>query len=532
MPYRLPTFRVIDLAVLLASLCALQNRSSAQEPAPKPSGEGDGGLLDLSLEELMEVEVSVASRHGEPLRDVPAAVYVLTGDEIRRAGHTSIQEALRMVPGFHVAQWKTSGWDVTARGEFKSAADGATKLARPACERTARGFTGSLSPIGESFANQLLLIIDGVSVYSPAVAGIWWPLYDVPIDDIDRIEIIRGPAGTLWGTNAMNGVVNVITKHPKETTGTLVTTTIGSAEQRGAIREGGALGTNGMYRAYVSYADHAALPNSDGKKLPEDWRVASAGLRADWDLGSDGRTTFLTTMYASEFGDSLADSAILGLPPFDDTPRNGGYVLGSWEFGDPLDVQRFQGWYSADYQKQVNLEMDVQNADLEYTRHTQINELHTLTWGVGFRSAQTNLQSDKGFNDFSPEFRRSNGARFFAQDEVTLAALDSKLILGAQVEQADVGGTSLQPTVRWMWNASAQTSIWSGRDRARAQRRTPAREPRCRRSSSRWCRARKSADLRTGCRRSPRRSALSRWRSCARPTRRTATSRWKSPCCP
>ncbi len=398
----------------------------------------------------MDVEVSVASRHGEPLRDIPAAVYVLTGDEIRRAGHTSIQEALRMVPGFHVAQWKTSGWDVTARG-----------------------FTGSLSPVGESFANQLLLIIDGVSVYSPAIAGIWWPLYDVPIEDIDRIEIIRGPAGTLWGANAMNGVVHVITKHPKETTGTLVTATVGTAEQRAAVREGGTLGTNGMYRAYVSYADHAALPNSDGHKFAEDWRVASAGLRADWDLGVDGRTTFLTTMYASEFGDGLQDSLILGLPPFDDTPRNGGYVLGSWEFGEPEDLQRFQGWYSADFQKQVNLEMDVQSADLEYTRHTQVSDLHTLTWGVGFRSAQTNLQSDKGYNDFSPEFRRSNGVRFFAQDEVAIAPLDSKLILGAQVEQADVGGTSVQPTLRWMWNASDRTSVWAGISNAV---RTPSRE--------------------------------------------------------
>ncbi len=443
MPHRRSTFLVIDLAVLLASLSALQGRSAAQEPAPQPSDQGGGGLLDLSLEELMDVEVSVASRHGEPLRDVPAAVYVLTGDEIRRAGHTSIQEALRMVPGFHVAQWKTSGWDVTARG-----------------------FTGSLSPIGESFANQLLLIIDGVSVYSPAVAGIWWPLYDVPIDDIDRIEIIRGPAGTLWGTNAMNGVVNVITKHPKETTGSLVTTTIGTAEQRAAVREGGTLGTNGRYRAFVSYADHAALPNSDGHKFAEDWSVASAGLRADWDLGVDGRTTFLTTMYGSEFGDSLQDSVILGLPTFDDTPRNGGYVLGSWEFGDPEDVQRFQGWYSADYQKQVNLEMDVQNADLEYTRHTQISELHTLTWGVGYRSAQTNLQSDKGFNDFSPEFRRSNSARLFAQDEVTIAPLDSKLILGTQIEQADVGGASVQPTLRWMWNARPAARRAGPRDRS------------------------------------------------------------------
>src|SRR5688572_932003 len=173
-------------AIPLASVATFLGAASGPALGQERDG-ADADRFALTLEQLMDVEVSVASRHGEPLRDVPAAVYVITGDEIRRAGHTSIQEALRMVPGFHVAHWKSAGWDVTARG-----------------------FTGSLSSINESFANQLLLIIDGVSVFSPAMAGIWWPLYDIPIDDIDRIEIIRGPAGTLWGTNAMNGVVNVI----------------------------------------------------------------------------------------------------------------------------------------------------------------------------------------------------------------------------------------------------------------------------------------------------------------------------------
>src|SRR5690606_10809780 len=132
----------------------------------------------------------------EKLMDVPAAVYVLTGDELRRQGVTSVQEALRMVPGFHVAQWRTQGWDVASRG-----------------------FTGGLSELNQSFMNQLLLMVDGVSLYSPVMAGIWWPLLDIPIADIDRIEIIRGPAGTLWGTNAMNGVVHVITKHARDTQG-------------------------------------------------------------------------------------------------------------------------------------------------------------------------------------------------------------------------------------------------------------------------------------------------------------------------
>lgn len=436
--------------MLAGCLCALPHPAAAQEADQKPPPDGTGGLFDLSLEQLMDVKVSVASRHAEPLREVPAAVYVITGDEIRRAGHTSIQEALRMVPGFHVAHWKGAGWDVTARG-----------------------FTGSLDTINESFANQLLLVIDGVSVYSPAVAGIWWPLYDMPIDDIDRIEIIRGPAGTLWGTNAMNGVVNVITKHPKDTVGTQLTTTIGTEEQLGHVHEGGKLGEHGWYRAYVSYAEHRAAPNSDGDRLPEDWRIGTAGIRADWDLGESGRTRLWTSVYGSEVGENPADTLILGMPEFDNTPRNGGMVLGSWEFGPVSDVQRLQGWYSANYQKQINLDMDVQNLDLEYTRHTTLNDIHALTWGLGYRLAQTKLHSDNGFNDFDPEYRRTSGARLFLQDEAALPSIDSKVIIGAQVEDATLGGLTLQPNLRWMWNATGETSIWAGISRAV---RTPSRE--------------------------------------------------------
>lgn len=436
---------------LLAAIWLLQlPLPAAQQPSEAPIEGGGGDLLEYSLEELMNVEVTVAARHGQPLHDVPAAVYVLTGEEIRRAGHTSIQEALRMVPGFHVAHWESAGWDVTARG-----------------------FTGSLSSINESFANQLLLVVDGITLNSPAMAGIWWPLFDIPIEDIDRIEIIRGPAGTLWGANAMNGVVHVITKSAKETQGGLATTTIGDAEQRVGIRQGGKLGDNGWYSAYASYARHDALPNADGHELPEDWRIGSAGFRAEWDLGERGKTRLWTMAYGSEFGDDPVDTSILGLPQWDQTPKNGGMALGSWEFGSPEDTQKIQGWYSADFQKQVALDMDVQSFDLEYTRRTQLSDINWLTWGLGYRMAVTNLQSDHGYNDFEPEYRRSYAGRLFVQDEIAFPSIDSKLLMGAQIEEGSVGDFTLQPNLRWMWSATERTSLWAGISRAV---RTPSRE--------------------------------------------------------
>ena len=178
-------------------------------------------------------------------------------------------------------------------------------------------------------------------------------------------------------------------------------------------------------------------------------------------------------VYGSEFGDDPVDTGILGLPQWDDTPKNGGLFLGSWEFGPAEDTQRIQGWYSADFQKQVNLDMDVQNFDLEYTRHTQLSEINRLTWGLGYRMAMTHLQSDNGYNDFDPEYHRSDAGRAFVQDEIAFSSINSKLFFGAQVEEASVGGFTFQPNVRWLWNATEHTSAWAGISRAV---RTPSRE--------------------------------------------------------
>ncbi|TAJ25003.1 MAG: Plug domain-containing protein, partial [Planctomycetota bacterium] len=208
--------RIAACAAAFAVVCG--GLARAQAPESRPAKDLD----DLSLEDLLSMEVSIATRHDEKMSDTAAAVYVITGDELRRSGHKSLQDALRMVPGFHVNNWKTSGWDVTSRG-----------------------FTGSLSAVNESFANQLLLVIDGVDVYNPIMAGIWWPLADVPLQDVDRIEILRGPAGTLWGANAMNGVVHVITKHARDTLGESTDVDMGNKIQSGDLSVGRPIGDNG-----------------------------------------------------------------------------------------------------------------------------------------------------------------------------------------------------------------------------------------------------------------------------------------------
>ncbi len=429
---------VAALAAIPASphpLVATQQGAASEDP------EGLD-LAELSLEELLDLEITVASRHKEKLRDAPAAVYVLTGDEIRRSGHTSVQEALRMVPGFHVAQWKGFGWDVTSRG-----------------------FTGSLSALNESFANQLLLIVDGVSYYSPVQAGIWWPLVDIPIADIERIEIIRGPAGTLWGANAVNGVVHVITKHAKDTTGNLVASTVGDSELSGDYRHGGRLGENGAYRAWASYSYYDALRPSDGAKFPEDWWIGSFGMRADWDLPS-GRYRLVGTAYTSEFGEELWNAVIQNYNPWDDTVKNGGFMLGSWETGEEGDVHRIQTWLQSDFQKQFDFEQDVKSLDVEYTRGKRLDETHELNIGVGYRLVDSNLHGNDGYIDFVPESRELHGVRTFVQDQIHLPALDSKLVVGTQLEYSTLAGLQVQPNLRWLWNPTMDQTVWAAVSRA------------------------------------------------------------------
>jgi iron complex outermembrane recepter protein len=433
-------------ASLLASLLVCATPWHAQEPeGPEQASQVPQGseLDELSLEDLLELEVSVAGRHDEQLSDTAAAVYVITGDELRRSGHKSLQDALRMVPGFHVNNWKTSGWDVTARG-----------------------FTGSLSAINESFANQLLLIVDGVDLYNPIMSGIWWPLVDVPLQDIDRIEVLRGPAGTLWGANAMNGVVHVITKHARDTQGVNLHADVGTKIQSADHSVGRPLGDDGWLRAWASWTRFDALPNADDVQLPEDWWIASAGARADWDFGADGRLRAYMTLYTSEFGEDPVDTAILSLPPFDDTPKNGGRVFIAWEKDEATYVQRLQAWYLLDHQKQFNYESDLQVFDFEWSQVRELAANHTLTLGAGARLVQTNMGSPNGYVDFSPEFRRTNSLRAFAQDEYRFESIRSALTGGLQVEHSTLGDFQVQPNVRWRTRLSDSTMVWAAISRA------------------------------------------------------------------
>lgn len=424
------------LAAVAAMLSASNASASAQGSEGSLTSDADAALAELSLEDLMEVQVSVASRHGERLMDVPAAVYVLTGDELRRQGVQTIQDALRMVPGFHVAQWRTQGWDVASRG-----------------------FTGGLSEQNQSFMNQLLLMVDGVSLYSPAMAGIWWPLLDIPIQDIERIEIIRGPAGTLWGTNAMNGVVNVITKHARDTQGSRVDVLGGTTIVSGDASSGGRLDENGWFRTWVSSTRHDGLR----RDRDADWHITSVGWRSDWDLGDERRARVIGTLYGAEFGPTYSWEG--------DQPKAGGFLSGMLELGEGRDQERFQAWYWLDHQNlpdsdTARFRQDLQTLDLEWTRRRPLGELSSVSYGLGGRVVQADMGSEEGYIDFDPEYQQIWSARAFVQGEFELESLRSKLLLGLQAEDSDVHEPAIQPNVRFLWRASDRTNVWASVARA------------------------------------------------------------------
>jgi len=435
----------------LATLAALAGPLLAQGASTGDAfgDEYDGQRLkDLSIEQLMDLEVTIASRSEQSLSTVPGAVYVLTGDEIRRAGHSSIPEALRMVPGMYVSHWTTAAWDVTARG-----------------------FGPGLSLTSSAFLNQLLVMIDGVVVYSPLFAGVWWHLYDIDLADVDRIEIIRGPGGSLWGTNATHGVVNVITKSSSATQGARVSLRSATDDRHAAVRYGGALGENGTYRVWGKGAWYDTLEDSF-LDFNNDWETLSGGFRGDWNLG--GRQLTLSAR-AYEFDNhAFGFDPMGGIIPVID--RKDGFQVFAGLF-DPEADARLQAWYSSDQQHQPTfVDYRIDTFDVEVQRQFALSGTNRLTLGTGYRRVSSDLVGDDpAFLDFDPHDFHQDVFRGFALDHIALPELDSELTLGLTLEHNDFTQFEFQPTVRMSWNPTGSLFLWSAVSRAV---RTPSLEER------------------------------------------------------
>jgi iron complex outermembrane receptor protein len=411
-------------------------RAQAQAAAP-----------DLPLEELLNIDVQTASRKSQRLQDVASAVHVVTREDIERSGATSLPEVLRMVPGMQVARLANNRWAVTARG-----------------------FNGR-------FANKLLVLMDGRSIYSPLFSGVMWEAEDVLLEDIERIEVIRGPGAALWGANAVNGVINIITRHARDTRGGLAVVGAGS-DERGllALRQGMSL-ADGNLRLWAKAFDQQGSQSTSGVPGHDDWRAVRVGFRGDWSFDTTRRLTVSGMAYDGPACDRWLAADVgspLGYTPVDvDQGNMGGHLLVRHEWLGTEGTQTALQSYVERNGISISpfFEQRRTTADVDFQQRRLLSDRHDLVWGLGWRHSGDDI-SGQGIVQMSPPSRHWDLASVFLHDEVTLVPQRFKAVLGARLEHNSVTGYELQPNVRGVWTPSPAQTLWAALSGAA---RTPAR---------------------------------------------------------
>jgi len=391
-------------------------------------------LTQLSIEELMQVEVITASKKAQAVRDVPASVYVITAEDIRRMGATSIPEVLRLVPGVHVAIVDANKWAVAVRG-----------------------FNGR-------FSNKLLILIDGRSIYTPLFSGVYWdaqpPLF---MQDIERIEVIRGPGASLWGANAVNGVINIITKSAKDTQGTLWVSGGGSEEKAfGGIRLGGRIGDDGYYRAYTLYQERDALEQDRVHVRNNDARlVKRSGFRADWNRSENEDFILHGEVYGGRVGQrlSIPDPSLPGSRTVDDRYTiSGYYLMSTWNRRRGGITDTLHLYYDHYARSPLELTEIRDTIDLSWQQRIQAGDKHDLLWGVEARYTTSRID---GRLVHSEEPRDTDSIlSVFMQDDMVLGER-VRLVVGSKFERNRYTPWQIQPNLRLLWK-QGERSVWWG----------------------------------------------------------------------
>jgi iron complex outermembrane receptor protein len=390
----------------------------------------DVDLLNLSIEDLMKVEVTTVSKRAQPISQAPAAVTVITSEDIRRSGMTNVPDLLRMVPGLHVANIDASTWAITARG-FNS-----------------------------QFANKLLVMIDGRSVYTPLFSGVYWDVQDLLLEDIERIEVVRGPGGTLWGANAVNGVINIITKDAAQTQGLLATGLGGNVDRAQAgVRYGGAISDSAHYRAYVKYWNRDDFDDR-GVHAHDHWDAARGGFRADWQPTDADRVTLQGDYYG---GETRETSLLLSQS---DTDINGGNAIGRWThtLSEDSDVQ-LRLWYDRTERDGDLLAEDRDTFDAELQHHFRPFERHDVVWGAGYRLTADRIDNS-GAIVFQPRKRTVELGSGFVQDEISVIENLLSLTIGTKLEYNDYTHLEFLPNARALFTPWERHSFWLAVSRA------------------------------------------------------------------
>src|SRR5216684_3209987 len=399
----------------------------------------------MSMEDLMNLQVTSVTKHTQKVADAAAAIFVITQEDIRRSGATSIPEALRLVPGLEVARIDQNKWAIGSRG-----------------------FNGR-------FDNKLLVLIDGRSVYTPLFSGVYWNIQDVMLEDIDRIEVIRGPGATLWGANAVDGVINIITKPAASTQSAIVKAGAGTEERAsGGVRYGDKIGSDTHYRIYGKYFDWGPSDYITGATAHDGWDAIRGGFRADWTPAGANSLTVQGDIYRSHYDETLTVPS-LSVPYSNTFPNNGEYsggnILARWNHTTEGGSMSLQAYYDNTTTVDHSLFEDHQNIfDIDFQDGFHAGNHQQFVLGLGYRSILDH--NDSSFTvSLQPNQVNLNQFSAFLQDEISLVDNRLRLTVGSKLEHNTFTGFEVEPNARLLWTLSPNQSVWTAVSRAV---RTPA----------------------------------------------------------
>ncbi len=453
---RVERFSARFAACLLAGallVCAQEltwaDTGPSSDQSGQPEASSTGALKQMSLEQLMNVEVTSVTKEPQKLLQAPAAIQVITSEDIRRSGATTLPEALRLADNLEVAQINAHDWAISARG------------------------------FNTNLADKLLVLIDGRAVYTPLYGGVLWSVQDYPLADIDRIEVISGPGGTLWGANAVNGVINIITKSAHDTQGLLAQTASGNElQEQSILRYGGELAPDVYWRVYGKYTDFGDEVTSTRADAGDAWHVARTGFRMDAGGSQPDQFTLQGDLYDGTDGTGAAGGEAL----------SGGNVLGRWNRAlsggssvmlqayydhtflgqpypaDPAALPYYSGFPASD------LTDELDTSDVQFQYHFGWGARQQIVWGLEYRATHE-VDQDLNIIRFLPPVLNQNLYSGFLQDEIQLAR-EVFLTAGSKLEHNDYTGYEVEPNIRLQWNLAPTQLLWAAISRAV---RTPSR---------------------------------------------------------
>ncbi|HYG38368.1 MAG TPA: TonB-dependent receptor [Cytophagales bacterium] len=385
------------------------------------------------MEELMNIEVTSVSKRPEKLTEVASAIQIITQEDIRRSGATSLPEALRLAPNLQVAQLNSYAWIISARG------------------------------FNALYSNKLLVMIDGRTVYSPLFAGVFWDAQSVVLEDVDRIEVISGPGGTLWGANAVNGVINIITKNASKTQGLYVSAAAGTyLKDMLEARYGGKIGSNFFYRVYAQHSDRnrTFLPDGEGNK--DKWGLTQSGFQLEWNASDKNTVSVQGNFYGGKEKTTPMHTSL-----------DGQNVLAQWnhDFSEKSKLI-VQAYFDRTWRRMPSISNELETYDLDIQHNFLIGERHNVLWGAEYRLRDDHTLNYTTSAGILPNRRKMDLFSGFVQDEITLMPDHFKFTLGTKFSHNIFTGFEIQPSARLAWTPNEKHTVWGAVSRAV---RTPSR---------------------------------------------------------